>query len=114
MASENSPLRMRPARPSAKSRGGFLAIGRYQFGKGGEQTGLRQAVAVDALDARFGPRLVQIAERSAFLLVVRNVTGSFGRLRCHAQCQFAATSPAAIPTRRHVSMRARARLGRHF
>ena len=54
-----------------KAGGGFLAIGGHEFGEGGEQAGLRQTVAVDAVEARLRPGLVQIAERSPLLLMVR-------------------------------------------
>ena len=47
-----------------------FAIGRDQFGECGEQAGLRQAVAVDAVVPRFGPSLVELAERSLLLFVV--------------------------------------------
>ena len=50
--------------------GGVLAIGGDEFGERGEQAGLRQAIAVDAVEARFRPGLLQIAERHALLLVV--------------------------------------------
>ena len=40
-----------------ESGGGFLAIGGDEFGQGGEQAGLRQAIAVDAVEARLRPRL---------------------------------------------------------
>ena len=59
-----------------ETRGGFLAIGGHEFGKGGEQAGLRQAVAVDAVEARLRPGFVQIAERSALLLMVRRAAGA--------------------------------------
>ena len=83
-----------------EARGGFLAIGRDEFGERGEQAGLRQAVAVDTLDSGFGPGLVQIAERSPLLLMVRNVIRSLHRVRRHVHATLMATSPAAIPTRR--------------
>src|SRR5579864_1916683 len=47
-----------------------LAIGADQLGEGRKQARLRQAIAVDAFMARFGPGLVQIAERSLLLLMV--------------------------------------------
>src|ERR1044072_6770190 len=47
-----------------------LAIGADEFREGREQAGLRQAVAVDALMARFGPGLVEIAQCGLFLLVI--------------------------------------------
>src|SRR5512139_640960 len=53
-----------------ESGGGFFSISRYQFGECREQTGLRQAVAVDAVKARFGPCLVQVSERHPLLFVV--------------------------------------------
>src|ERR1700688_1504147 len=54
-----------------ESGGGFLAIGRDEFGEGGEQASLRQAVTVDAFEAGFGPSFLQVTQGHAFLLVVR-------------------------------------------
>jgi hypothetical protein len=48
----------------------FLAVGVDELSKSGEQAGLRQAIAVDSIEARFGPGLLQIAERNTFLLAV--------------------------------------------
>ncbi len=71
------------AEPFGESGGGFLAIGGDEFGEGGEQAGLRQAIAVDAVEARFGPRFVKIAQRHAFLFVVRHrLARVSGSLRC--------------------------------
>src|ERR1700712_489724 len=53
-------------------RGRVLAVGCHELGEGGEQAGLRQAIAIDAVDARLRPGLVQIAERDALLFVFRN------------------------------------------
>src|SRR2546423_6647008 len=47
-----------------------FAIRSDQFGERRKQTGLRQAVAIDAIVPRFRPRLVQIAQRRLFLFVV--------------------------------------------
>ena len=47
-----------------------FAIGRDQFGERREQARLRQAVAVDAVVARFRPGLVEVAERGLLLFVV--------------------------------------------
>jgi hypothetical protein len=49
-----------------------FAVGFDQLGQRGEQARLRQAVAIDAIMARFRPGLVEIAERGLFLLVVRH------------------------------------------
>src|SRR6187455_451926 len=56
-----------------EARGGFLAIGCHEFGKSREQAGLCEAIAVDALETRFGPGFMQIAERGALLLMVGRV-----------------------------------------
>src|SRR5581483_2815235 len=48
----------------------ILAIGGDELGECGEQARLRQAIAVDTVMARFGPRLVQIGERRLLLLVI--------------------------------------------
>ena len=45
---------------------GFLAIGGDEFGERGEQAGLRQAVAVDAVEARFRPGFVEVAQCHIF------------------------------------------------
>src|SRR3954452_531580 len=45
-----------------------LAIGADELGKGRKQARLRQAVAVDAIMARFGPGLVEIAQCGLLLL----------------------------------------------
>jgi len=54
----------------------LLAVGRDEFGKSGEQASLRQAIPVDAVDARFGPGRVEVAERSPFLLMIRSLPGT--------------------------------------
>ena len=46
--------------------GRFLAIGAYEFDQGREQAGLRHAIAIDAVEARFRPGFVDIAERERF------------------------------------------------
>ncbi|SRR5579885_1917830 len=53
-----------------EGRRGVLAVGGDEFGERGEQTGLRQAIAVDAVEPGFGPGFLQIAERDPLLLVV--------------------------------------------
>src|SRR5262249_53608245 len=62
----------------------LLAIGRDEFGKSGEQASLCQTVPVDAVDARFGPGRVEVAERSPFLLMVRSLPRNLDRLRWYA------------------------------
>ena len=47
--------------PFGESGGDFLTVGGDEFGQGGEQAGLRQAIAVDAVEAGFGPSLMQVA-----------------------------------------------------
>ena len=66
---ENSPLCTRRD-AFGEFRDRILAIGADQFGERREQAGLRQAVAIDAVMARFRPGLVEIAERGLLLLVV--------------------------------------------
>ena len=61
-----------PGETFGEMRGGFLAIGRDEFREGGKQAGLRQAIAIDPLDAGLVPGLVQIAERSLLLFVFRS------------------------------------------
>src|SRR5215813_3243836 len=53
-----------------KTRGRFLSVGGDEFSEGGEQASLCQAIAVDPIEARFGPGLSQIAQRCALVLVV--------------------------------------------
>jgi hypothetical protein len=48
-------------KPFGQSGGGFLAIGRDEFGESGEQARLRKAVAIDAFGAGFHPGSMQIA-----------------------------------------------------
>src|SRR5215470_13033940 len=50
--------------------GGFLAIGRDQFGKGKKQRSLGQAIAFDAVMCRLGPGILKIAKRQAFLVAL--------------------------------------------
>ena len=64
-----------------KARCRLLAIGRDKFRKGGKQTGLRQTVPIDAVDARFLPGFVQIAERRSFLFMVRSLPLRLGHVR---------------------------------
>src|SRR6185312_15463160 len=47
-----------------------LAIGRDQLGQRREQARLREAVAIDAIVARFRPRLTQIAQGGLLLVEV--------------------------------------------
>ena len=82
----------------------FLAIGGDEFGQRGEQAGLRQAIAVDAVEARFGPGFLQVAERHALLLVVRHrlarVSGSPRCRHCHLRPRAPGSrTPSQIPTR---------------
>ena len=66
-------------------RHGVFAIGADQFGERGEQAGLRQAIAIDAIVPRFRPGLVEIAERGLFLLVIgqRIAGGGEGHWMAH-------------------------------
>src|SRR5262245_62436139 len=89
-----------PGKTLGETRRRLLAVGRDEFGKGGEQARLRQAVPVDTVDARFGPGRVEVAERSPFLLMVRSLSRNFDHLRCHAHVDSGA--PVAW---RHVSTR---------
>ena len=63
--------------PLGKPRGRLLAIRRNEFGEGGKQASLRQAVAIDAVETGFRPGLAQIAEGRALVLVVPT------RVPCH-------------------------------
>src|SRR5215472_12559505 len=58
-----------------------LAIGADQLGEGRKQARLGEAIAVDALMARFGPGFVEIAERSLLLLVVGERVAGEGKGR---------------------------------
>ena len=70
--SENSPLRDARGEPFGVLRGRIFPIGRDELGQRGEERGLRETIAVDAVEARFAPGLVQISERELFLLVIGN------------------------------------------
>src|SRR6266705_1466073 len=59
-----------PAEAFGVAGGRVLAVGRDELGKRGEQAGLRQAVAVDPVEAGLRPGFRQIAERSAFFVGV--------------------------------------------
>src|SRR5262249_14746898 len=73
-----------PGKALGETRRCLFAVGRDEFGKGGKQASLRQAVPIDAVDARFGPGRVEVAERSPFLLMVRSLSRNLDHLRCHA------------------------------
>src|SRR5581483_8260214 len=62
-----------------------LAIGADELGQRREQASLREAIAVDAVMARFGPGLVQIAQGGLFLLVIgqRRAGGGVGNRLAH-------------------------------
>src|ERR1700742_2732205 len=61
-----------------------LAIGSYQFGKGGKQACLCQAIAIDPVMSRFGPGFAEIAESGLLLLVIgQEVAGDEGRRMAH-------------------------------
>ena len=51
--------------------GRVFAVGRDKLAQRGEQRGLREAIAVDAVKARFAPSLMQITERDLLLLEIR-------------------------------------------
>ena len=63
-------MRTRAGEAFDEFRHGILAIGADEFGECGEQAGLRQAIAIDAVVPRFGPGLVEIAQRGLLLLVI--------------------------------------------
>src|SRR5262249_44408705 len=73
-----------PGKTLGETRRRLLAVGRDEFGKGGEQARLRQAVPIDTVEARFGPGCVEVAERSPFLLMVRSLSRNLDHLCCHA------------------------------
>jgi hypothetical protein len=52
-------------------RGGFFTIGGNEFGEGGKEAALRKAIAVDTIQAGFGPGFLQISERNPLLLMIR-------------------------------------------
>src|SRR5438128_1749356 len=95
-----------------------LAVGGDELGERGEQRGLRQAVLVDAIEARLGPSLPQIAQRAPFLLVIgrrletrrthphHRRAPSNDRIACPRCCVCRARRPSQ-PPRLQVSMRAR-------
>src|SRR5262249_13748152 len=74
-----------PGKTLGETRRRLLAVGRDEFGKGGEQARLRQAVPIDTVEARFGPGCVEVAERSPFLLMVRSLSRNLVHLACHAE-----------------------------
>src|SRR6185437_3406552 len=49
----------------------FLAVSGHEFRHRREQASLRQAVAIDTVDARLGPGLVQIGQGDPLLFMVR-------------------------------------------
>src|SRR5262249_21357241 len=63
-----------PGKALGEPRRRLLAVGRDEFGKGGKQASLRQAIPVDTVDARLGPGRVEVTERSPFLLMVRSLS----------------------------------------
>ena len=87
--------------------GRFLAIGADEFGERGEQAGLRQAIAVDAVEARFGPGFLQIAERHVLLFVIGNGSRAVGRTASVVVIVFQLRAPAsktaAVPSELNVS-----------
>src|SRR5512139_284935 len=50
--------------------GGLFTIGGYKLRKGRKKAGLRQAVAVNAIVARFRPSLMEVAKCHKFLLAI--------------------------------------------
>src|SRR5262249_8038972 len=85
-----------PGKAIGEPRRRLLAVGRDEFGKGGKQASLRQAIPVDTVDARLGPGRVEVTERSPFLLMVRSLSWNLDHLCCHAHID----SEAAV-ARRH-------------
>jgi hypothetical protein len=65
---------------------GVLAVGGHQFGQSREHAGLRQAIAVDAVVAGFGPGFVEVAQRRLLLLVIRQGFAGDGIGRRQAHC----------------------------
>ena len=64
----------------------FFAIGGDKFSERGEQTGLRQAIAVNAVEARLGPGFPEVTKCQALLFAIGNqlacVNRTFGRCHC--------------------------------
>src|ERR1700682_237957 len=73
-----------------------FAVGSDQLSEGGEQACLCQAVAIDAIVARLGPGLVEIAERGLLLFLIgqRIAGGSKRRWMAHETRQAVARSRA--------------------
>src|ERR1700732_2106642 len=71
-----------------------FAVGSDQFGEGGEQACLCQAVAIDAVVPRLGPGLVEIAEGGLLLFLIgqRIAGGLKRRWMAHAPRQAVARS----------------------
>ena len=53
-----------------------------------------------AVDARFGPGRVEVAERSPFLLMIRSLPRNLDRLRCHAHVDAGPCCAGQVSTRR--------------
>ncbi len=66
---------------------GFFTVSCHELGQCGEQARLRQAIAVDAIEARFRPGFLQIAQRNNFLLAVgyrlARVCRTLSNCHCH-------------------------------
>ena len=78
--------------------GGILAVGRNQLCKGGEQTGLRHVIVLDAIEAGFRPCLMQVAERHLFLLLLRHRLAGWNRVLCAGHKQLKnGTRGAVVP-----------------
>ena len=85
-------------------RDGILAIGADQFGHGGKQARLREAVAVDAVVAGLSPRFLKVAECELLLLVIRHGFTSRQNVRRRPHRLFTWRPSAASLTRVKVSM----------
>src|SRR5260370_34681 len=75
-----------------------FAVGSDQFGEGGEQACLCQAVAIDPIVARLGPGLVEIAEGCLLLFLIgqRIAGGSKRRWMAHETRQAVARSVGGV------------------
>ncbi len=87
--------------------GRVLAVGRHELAQRAEQRGLRETVAVDALETRLAPRLEQIAQCDLLLLMVGSrLPGRIdARRNCSCLKPIAAASGWRRPHAEDVSMR---------
>jgi len=64
----------------------FFTIGGDKFSERGEQTGLRQAIAVNAVEARLGPGFPELTKRHELLFAIGNQLACVNRTfsSCHS------------------------------